>query len=324
MKRILLIDDDSALQRDDTKASFKRQGIEVVFCQTKDDGIKEINSGKRFDLVVLDWHLEALDDSSMSKLMLQHINKRIFIPVFIWSHFINDVHEAIANHEIQYPSRLIVALSKDDFEPAKLGEQITTWLNQSTVARISKTYRDAIQNHLEAVFYDLGDLSEGDIALVLRSVVGTDQNLDWSTDFILNLLHRRIVCDNDFTLKLTELMRSVPGETLPTERDPRNRLINKILYFKGSSSCIHCGDIVKIIFEGGARMGVIFTPDCDMEQKNTRYLDMVGLRSLDDAELGLTVGRKQSIREQNTPSYSLFPSIDQTGNGEFADFVAIM
>ena len=71
-------------------------------------------------------------------------------------------------------------------------------------------------------------------------------------------------------------------------------------------------------------MGVIFTPDCDMEQKNTRYLDMVGLRSLDDAELGLTVGRKQSIREQNTPSYSLFPSIDQTGNGEFADFVAIM
>lgn len=321
LNRILLIDDDAALA-EELLPSFAADGVELVLCQTKDGAIKEIDSGKKFDLILLDWYLEQEDDSSLSRLVLSHLRKHSFIPVFVWSNHIPDFIRAVDGREVLYPKGMIHDISKAEFTAATVKDRINQMYSESTAARISAVYREAVHRELESVFFDLAEVPEGDISIVLRSVVGDDENFDWSSDFILSLVHRKLITDRRFTARLSELIRLTSSEAIPRDEAARQFITNRIMYYRPDSATIRCGDIITIVAEGSSKYGVVCTPDCDIAQPNTRFLEVIELRPIDDGELRLSGDNKDRIRKYSHGSFYFFPSI-HTG-ARFEDYVAVL
>ena len=101
-------------------------------------------------------------------------------------------------------------------------------------------------------------------------------------------------------------------------------IVNKVLYFHPTSNIIRCGDIIEIKKEGATlKYGIVVTPDCDIEQKKTRYIEVVELKKIDDSELNLNTDQKERIKKSNYDSFYYFPSILIDGNLN-NDFVAIL
>jgi len=321
LRRILLIDDDPGVE-EDVIDSFKAEGVEIAFCQTKDDALRQIDSGWRFDLVLLDWYLEQEDDSSLSQLVLVHLSKKFFVPVFVWSNHIPDFTEKLNAGRIPYPRSLTRGISKSEFTPANVKERVKDLYEKSTAARISKIYRDVIGTELESVFFDLADVPEGDIAVFLKSIVGSQDDIDWSNDFVLNLVHRRLIGHNEFLKRLKALLHSIPEGAVSKDELARRMIVNKILYYKPQTDHIRCGDVVRVETGDTIRYATIITPDCDIEHANTRFLDVIELRSMSDQGLGLNTDDRRKISKGNHPSYYFFPSVRI--DGEYTDFVAVL
>ncbi|HRI33023.1 MAG TPA: hypothetical protein PLD02_04670, partial [Saprospiraceae bacterium] len=192
MKRILFVDDECELYRESFGESFGEE-IEIAYCPTKDDAIKEIDSKKHFDLIILDWYLQEKDSSVFSEFILAYLYKKLFVPVFIWSHHVEDFKTVFDEGKINYPKQLIEPLSKEEIEGVKMNARIEKWFTSSITAQIAGTYRETIKKSLESVFFELAELPEGEIASILKVLVGEAGNIDWSSDFILNLIHRRLL-----------------------------------------------------------------------------------------------------------------------------------
>lgn len=86
------------------------------------------------------------------------------------------------------------------------------------------------------------------------------------------------------------------GNTGAEELVKRRKIVNRVLYFHATPSIIRCGDIVALKAEGNViKYGIVVTPDCDIEQRNTRYLEMVEMRSIDDPALKLNSTQKRDF-----------------------------
>ena len=70
------------------------------------------------------------------------------------------------------------------------------------------------------------------------------------------------------------------------------------------------------------KLGIIVTPDCDLEQGSTKYVELIELKEMEDPMLGLNTGMKTKIAQFNHPSYYFFPAMRFTDSGSF-DFVAV-
>lgn len=321
IKRILFIDDECETFREGLSVSFGKD-IEIVYCPSKDSALKEIDSKKHFDLIILDWFLEEPDNSNLSQLVLQHLYNRFFIPVFIWSHHIEDFNKESGS--ISYPKMLIISISKSEITAELIKGKIEEWLGKSLTAQISMVYRNCIRDNLEKTFFELADISDVDISTILKILVGSEENIDWSNDFILNLIHRRLLADNSFIEKLRALITSIATDSGSADLTKRRKILNKALYYHSSPGTLRCGDIVKIQKDGDIlKYGVIVSPDCDIEKKNSRYIEIVELRNIDDEELKLTTGQKDNISRYNNDSFYYFPAVCVDGN-LYNDFVAIL
>lgn len=312
MKRILFIDDRAELI-DEIVQNFDAS-VEFIKCYTKDEALEKLEDNIPFDLVILDWFLETDDNSLLSKVVLAKIKSKCFRPVFIYSEHISDFEDACAKGEINFPKHLIKGLSKQEFNDAEtLWNELQKVLDSSLTAQISGIYRETILNSLESVFFDLAELPEGEIASVIKVLIGESGNIDWSNDFILNLIHRKLLGDKEFVSKL-ELMIS-SAKDIDTEKTPelRRKLINRALYFSYDATTIKCGDIVSInIPEESPKLGIIVTPDCDLEWGKTRYLELVELKDFHDPLLKIDFNNPKKIDDiisQREESYYFFPAV---------------
>lgn len=323
LNRILVIDDDESL-KDEVIESFKEESVEVIFSLTKDDALQKIDSHQRFDLIILDWFLEEPDSSILGQSVINYLYDKSFVPVFIWSKHIDDFNSERETGSIKYPNILIEGISKDEISVDKLRTKIHQLFEDSLTAQISKIYRESITENLEKTFFELSEIPNEDLASILKVLVGNEENIDWSNDFILNLIHRKLLTNNDFTSKLKALITAAKDIIGEEELSKRRQIINKVLYYSSAPTVMRCGDIVKIL-EGATIVGygIVVTPDCDIEQRKTRYLELIELRRIDDPELNFNTSQKDNIQKYNHDSFYYFPSLLIDGSLE-NDFVAIL
>jgi CheY-like chemotaxis protein len=324
MKRILFIDDNEELIGEIVQ-NFDNS-VEFIKCINTAEALEKIEDNIPFDFVILDWFLEHPEDSVMSKLVLAKMKAKHFRPVFIYSEHITDFEDACAKGEVNFPTHLIKGLSKQEFNDAEtLRNELQKILDASLTTQISGIYRETIAKSLESVFFDLAELPEGEIASVIKVLVGESGNIDWSNDFILNLIHRKLLGNTAFVEKLETMINA--AKDIDTEKTPelRRKLINRALYFSYNATTIKCGDIVSInISDESPKTAIIITPDCDLEWGKTRFLELIELRQMNDESLKIDFNNQKRIEDiisQREESYYFFPAVP-LGDSE-TDMVAV-
>ncbi len=320
LNRVLVIDDKFEEFKEKLEQDFTSKGIEIFFCQNKDEGIKQLNSHKHFDLVILDWYLDG-EGSELSLLFLSELKKCCFIPVFVWTHQYYNYEQDFSNGKILYPKDLIDGISKEDIDSAKLKEKVLELYSICKIAHLSEIYRETIHRKLEEVFFELSEISSINLVKMIKSISGKNNNIDWSNDLILNFIHRKLISDADFIKGINDLLSSA-DKTEIQEENIQKEIINKIMYFKPTPNRLRCGDIIKIKdSEGASKIGIIVNPDCDLSNNKTRYIELIELRELDDSEMSLTTENKKNIKKFNHSSFYFFPAIQS--EKKYLDFVAI-
>ena len=323
IKRILFVDDECENYREDFNNSVLQAGVEIIYCPTKDDGISALAAKKHYDLVLLDWFLEEPDTNILSLAFLAELRKAIFIPVFIWTQQYDNYQEELSKGTIPYPKDLIIGISKEEFEAGILKEKVKELYDDCKIAHLSKIYRETVYHKLEEVFFELSEIAGLNLIKIIKSIVGETKNIDWSNDFILNFIHRRLISDNNFIEKISLLLSESPGIPESAEDEIKKEVINKILYYKPSPNRIRCGDIINIKdINNILKIAIIVSPDCDLATNKTRHIELVELRKLDDEEMKLDDSNQKKIKVFNHTSYYFFPSLHI--DNEYLDFVALL
>ena len=323
IKRILFVDDECENFRGAFDNSFAQKGIEIVYCKTKDEGFNELTNRRHYDLILLDWFLEEPDTNILSIAFLTELKKKLFVPVFIWTQQYENFEQELLRGTIPYPKDLIRGISKEEFESNQLQEKVAELYENCKIANLSEIYRETLHHKLEEVFFELSEVSGINLIKIIKSVAGESNNIDWSNDFILNFIHRRLISDNDFIQKISSLLSDSSGVPDATEEKIKKELISKIMYYKPNPNRIRCGDIINIKdISDSSKLAIIVSPDCDLANENTRYIELVELRKLEDAELSLNNPNKEKIKNFKHQSYYFFPSLEL--NKEYIDFVAIL
>ncbi|MBU0489054.1 MAG: hypothetical protein KKA07_15600 [Bacteroidetes bacterium] len=321
MKRVLIIDDDQAIL-DDLEESFRDNLIDAIKCIDRTQALSAINNDVSFDAIILDWYFVLADDSSISKEILRKLNKKHFRPVFIYTGHMPD-YENTNQEEIEFPCNLISAFDKT-IGVDELRSRIQQLFAENYSLQLASVYRENFRQQLEKVLFELNELQNVDLARVLNKIYGDGSNIDWSNDFILNLLHRSLISDANFIQGITGILQAANNVNAGVNADDRKKIANKILYFHSISDFIRNGDIVSLKKTDDTLIsyGIIITPDCDLEQKKTQLIDIVELASIDDAKLAFSPGQKNNIKIYNHDSFFLFPAISL--GGIFTDLVAIL
>lgn len=331
MQRIVLIDDDIKLEdkKQQIISSFKDSGIDLILCEDKDQGLEVLSRLKNIDCIILDWYLGDGDNSLESQLILKYLRKTSFTPVIIYSAHIASFQNEYETGQIDYPSNLIKDIDKSEFSHDKVYSLVSDFYKKNKVGQLSSLYRHHILSKLENVFFDLNSLQASDLSSVLKFIAGDNLNVDWESDFVLNLIHRKLVTDSDFFEPFIKLLSAIPSYKKGDNQKELNAFINKILYFTSDTKFIHSGDIIEIQAGELIKYCIVISPDCDIEQKNTRFISLIELRIFDDQSLDIykgndasVGGRLNAIKDQNHPSYYYFPAV-KIGD-KFLDFVAVL
>jgi len=163
-----------------------------------------------------------------------------------------------------------------------------------------------------------------DIARLFHCIYAQGENIDWSSDIIINLLHRALITDQDFVNNISELLRkNNPKKSVPNSEVSKS-IANRLLYFHSKSNYIKNGDIISVTHENGRVLlyGIVVTPDCDLDLLKTKYLEVVELEFLTSGRLGLKDDQLNLIRRYQFDSYFFLPSV--LLNEKLEDFVAIL
>jgi CheY-like chemotaxis protein len=321
MKRVLIIDDDQTII-DDLRESFNESEIETIECIDRDIALQAINDDIPFDAVILDWYFVLADDSAFSKEILRTLNNKHFRPVFIYTGHLQDF-ENTESDELVFPRNLISAYDKT-LTAGELKDRVQQLLTQNYSLQIASVYRNNFKHQLEKVFFELNTLQNIDIAKVLNKIYGDGTSIDWSNDFILNLLHRSLISDADFVNGITQILNAAKDINVGASANDRKKIANKILYYHSQSDFIRNGDIVSIkkTDDSFISYGIVVTPDCDLEQKKTQLIDIVELADIDNEKIALNQGQKDNIKKYNHDSFFYFPAINI--QGVLTDFIAIL
>jgi hypothetical protein len=322
LKRILLIDDECSLFKEELTKDFEKNEIYIEFCETREQAEALINSGTDFDLIILDWILDG-ETNILSRLFLNHLKKNSFIPVFIWSNHLEDFKSSIEMGHITYPEKMITGVTKDDVTPKVIREKVSGWFQGLLAAQLGGIYRTKLRKGLEKIFFELVELPNYDIASILKAIVGSDDNIDWSNDFILGLLHRELIKDTEFSRNLEQVINNAARVVTKKKPEEHKKVLNKIMYYETNSDTIQCGDIIRISDNENLTLcGIIVSPKCDLAQKNTRFLEIIVLKEFQDDTLAMNSDIRRSIKRQNEPSFYLFPALKI--ENKFQDMVAVL
>jgi CheY-like chemotaxis protein len=313
LKRILIIDDEceKPQYKDAIQEEFENSGIEVHFCSTKDEGLAIIKSKPLFDCIVLDWYLEE-ENSTLSRLILSELQSNYFAPVLIYSNHAEIFRSEKDSGVFSYPSNLIQEVDKNDFSDIKVKAE--GWISNNYTAQLANVYLAKVYESVHKTFLDLIEIPDGNIASVYKNVISENGNIDWANDFIVNLISQRLISDSEFIDNISTLINSID-------------VVNKLLYLKTSTKYLSNGDIVKITSKKDAEIygyGIVTNPDCDLSQKNTRYIELIRLVVLGSISLS---NSNTSIKENKTQNHFFLPNVQTGVNAEelgiFHDLVGV-
>ena len=190
MKRALLIEDREDLL-DELEETFRADEIEVIKCSDRDAALEAIRGDVPFDVVVLDWYFVLEGDSALSRQLLREIKGRHFRPVFVYTGEIEDFKNT-PQDQIDFPENLLFAFPKTN-TVEELKSAILKLVSERYALQIASAYRHTLRLHLEALFFDLNQLKNVDLARVLAKIYGNGANVDWSNDLIFNFVDRYLV-----------------------------------------------------------------------------------------------------------------------------------
>ena len=325
IQRILVVDDDvEALITDGVKSGFRENGIDLVCHGSKDSAVAFLKSGVRVDGIILDWHLEV-DSDMLSKLFLIELKKLRFIPVLVWSGHLDVFTGELDEGKVDFPKSLIAGVDKSKIDPEHIREKITEKIEGSISNKVASVYRKMIHKSLEATFYELASIGDIDLQSYLIHLLGSQTDVDWSNDFILNRIHRSFLRDDYFQNEVSNMLKGDPSFQLENSHE-KKEFANQVLYFKSNGNGLRSGDIVKIEFVDELQFGIVVTPDCDLFQKKTRILEIVELKRMPESDLAINSSDKGSIKKYNHEAYYPFPHVkftEKPGSGGFCDFLAV-
>jgi hypothetical protein len=318
VKRVLIIEDDEGTI-DNLKKEFDDVNIDITYCREYDKAENALRNNIPFDAVILDWYFVLDQSSDYSIKILKELKNRYFVPVFVYTGHLTDF-ENKSEDELGYPKNMILGFDKT-IGVNELINKISEKLEKNLAYKLAVNYRNNICSHLEKVFFDLNTSESSSLGKVIKTIYGNGENIDWNNDIIITMLHRSLISDDDFTKKISEILRNVndSGQNNP---DLNRKLLSKILYHYGKSDYIRNGDIVIIRNSDNNVLayGIVVTPDCDLENKSCRQVEIIELRILDDSDLNADT--KKDIKSYKHPSLFYFPSV--LINNETINFVGFM
>lgn len=319
MKRILIIDDDCFKEEESIRSGFDGKGIELFLCDNKDDGLKHIRSKALFDCIVLDWFLEE-EDSSLSQLVLKELEGRYYSPVLIYSAHSENFRQVKDSGAITFPDNLIYEVAKGNF--SDISHIVDNWLQTNTTAKLSNIYLKGIYNKIHETFWSLNKIPDGNIAAAYKNIVSDNGNIDWPNDFIINLLLQGIISDDDFRNEISTLILGLNTQNPITTAEQRRIVISRILYYKSSPVFPSCGDIIKATAGNQSCYGFITTPDCDLSNPKSKYIEFVELIDHTKVIIGDKGFITNSIEPSKSESHFYLPSVPNL-DGQIIDLVAI-
>lgn len=300
---------------------FQQNSIKVLYCPDNSSAEEAIHSETTFDAVILDWFFQ--DSSSiLSKLILKKLNNKHFRPVFIYTDNKADFDQTPKN-EIEFPENLITCYSKET-GLNELQEGINALLTNNISLQVANAYRVALRQTFERVLFEINQVHNIDLEKIFYTIYGDGTNVDWSNDIVLNLLHRAFISDDDFISRLTGILKKIKFNKSALGSEERKKILNKILYYISISDQIRNGDIISVTKSDKSLLtyGIVVTPDCDLAQKKTRYIEVVELLPIDDSRLGLTSDQIKDIKLFKHDSMYYLPSVSD--NGRLCDLVALL
>ncbi len=323
MKRVLLIDDDDQIL-ENLEESFATNNISVIKCIDRSTAFQAINDDIPFDAVILDWYFVLDQDSAICKEILRELGEKHFKPVFIYTGNVEDYRNTDKN-ELNFPENLLLEYFKAETDVKILSEHVQHLFDTNFSIQIASLYRKSISKNFEKVLFELNELQNIDLARVLNKIYGNGLNVDWSNDVVLNLLHRSLVSDSGFIEGIIAILQLASHINVGASAEDRRKIANRILYFRSKTEFIRNGDIVTINrVDDNLRVayGIVVTPDCDLEQSSSQYIDLVELIKFNSDRLALNADNNRKIRSYNHDSFYLFQAL--LIDDAFQDFVAIL
>lgn len=116
------------------------------------------------------------------------------------------------------------------------------------------------------------------------------------------------------------MIAQLQAENPQTTPEEKQKILNKILYSKSNSPFINNGDILKIQSGESISYGIITSPDCDLAQGKSKYIEFIELKPFED-NLGNS-SERGSIKSNTSESHFLFLSLELSPN-IFTDLVGV-
>ncbi len=220
---------------------------------------------------------------------------------------------------ITFPNNLIHEVEKGNF--LDIRTQVEGWVNANTTAKLSNIYIEKVYENIHKTFWKLNDIPHGNIAAVYKHIISEKGNIDWENDFIINLLLQNIISDENFRGQITAIVEQLNAENPQTTPEDKQKILNKILYSRSNSPFVGNSDIVRIQVGETTTYGIITTPDCDLANGKSKYIEFIELRPLND-ELG-NGDERTKIKSNSSESHFFLLSLDLLTNG-FTDLVAVL
>lgn len=306
MNRVLIIDDDCFKEEESIRDGFEGTGIELFLCDNKDEGIKHIRSKALFDCIILDWFLEE-ENSSLSQLILKELEGKYYAPVLIYSAHSANFKQVRDSGAITFPNNLICEVEKGNFTDIK--NRVENWLKTNTTAKLSNIYLKEVYNKIHTTFWSLNEIPDGNIASVYKNFVSDSGNINWTNDFIVNLLLQGIISDADFRNEISTLIQELKEQNPVTTDEQRKIIVSKILYYQSHQIFPSCGDIIKATSGNQTCYGFITTPDCDLANPKTKYLEFIELVDHTQLNIGDKGFITNSIEPNKSESHFYLPAI---------------
>lgn len=319
MKRILIIEDDEETLNN-LKAEFENSGIETICCSDFNSVKNAVENNIPFDTVILDWYF-AMDDSSVSCSILKKLKEKSFIPIFVYTGHLSDFNNK-SEEELEYPKNIISGTNKT-ITPEELKNKIKTLTENNLSLKLAQNYREKIHQNLEKIFFELNDSENSSLEKIFRIIMGNGGNIDWNNDIILTLLHRHIISDDDFTGEIKKTLKNLTDSS-QNDLEFNRKILNKIIYHHGKSDYIRSGDIVRITDSDNKTIGfgIVITPDCDLEQGKTRFVELIELANIEEINSMMENNKHINIKGCfNHGAFYSFPCVKM--DNELKDFVAV-
>lgn len=320
IKRILIIDDECPQEEESIREGFAGTNIEVILCSTREEGSKWIQSKALFDCIVLDWYLEDVESPILSKQILNELQGNYYTPVLIYSAHADNFRAEMDTGAITYPKNLIHEVNKGDFTDIRT--KVNDWLNQNYTAKLSSIYLEKVYQNIHKTFWYLNEIPDGNIASVYKHIISENGNIDWANDFIINLLLQSITSDNSFRDSVSAMITQLQNTNPQTTPEQKSKILSKILYYRSNSTFISNGDIFKIQIGESTSYGITVTPDCDLAQGKTKYIEFIKLVENGIIALALS-GDEIKKQAHKLDSHFYLPSV-QLPEGGMVDLVAIL